>query len=324
MENQEPNSQQFQTVRKQQRKSMGYLFMPLIINFAISFVIQIIFCIVIYIGVFADYMVETPEFSSAIMSLEEEETDASELMDSALIDDAISNLTDDMTQVLDANLVLLTVISALATMPAFLWMMRRDRRKFTASGIKKIEKEKLWKYIFIIVGSIAFCVALNNLLTLSQLAEISQAYQETSEEFYSVSYAMQIIGLGMIVPIAEELLFRGVLYNRIKTITKPFSAMIWSALVFAMYHGNLVQLIYAGLCGVMLAWIYEKYGSIKAPILAHICLNLTSIVLTQYELFVWIFEDFIRMTTITVFGSALAATTYVLIQNNTKKNLETI
>ncbi len=101
-------------------------------------------------------------------------------------------------------------------------------------------------------------------------------------------------------------------------------AIFWSSLIFGAYHGNIVQFIYAFLCGVALAWSYEKFGTVIAPIVGHICMNLVSLILTQYDLFVWMFADPIRMTVITVSSATVAATCYVLFTNKIKETLETM
>ena len=46
-----------------------------------------------------------------------------------------------------------------------------------------------------------------------------------------------------------------------------------SALLFAVLHGNLVQGVYAFVLGVYFAWLMERYGSIKVPILGHMSAN---------------------------------------------------
>lgn len=50
-----------------------------------------------------------------------------------------------------------------------------------------------------------------------------------------------------------------------------------SALLFAAFHGNIVQGIYAFVTGVLFAYVYEKYGSLKAPMIVHISANMLSL-----------------------------------------------
>lgn len=325
MYSQEPNQQNYNTQQPRPRMKLGYIITPLLLNFGVVLLVQIVFCMAVFMNIFSTYITENSEINEVLVELLESDADITyDSVESVLSTETIDDLTDIWIEAVDENAVLITIICSLVTLPVFLWLMKRDKKKPEIQALPVRVGQDIWKYIFIVIGGSALCIALNNLLTLSQLAEVSQAYQEASEELYSASYMVQLIGLGVIAPFAEELLFRGVLYNRLKAFLKPTMAGMWSAMIFAAYHGNMVQFIYAMISGIMLVWVYERYGSLKAPILAHICMNLTSIVLTQYDWFIWIFSDAIRMTCITVASAAVAAMMYIMIDNHTKNKLETL
>jgi len=76
-------------------------------------------------------------------------------------------------------------------------------------------------------------------------------------------------------------LFRGLIYKRLRTLCKPFVAAIISSLAFGITHGNLVQFVYAFLAGMFLAYVYEKYKNIWAPIIFHVCANAVSMLGTD-------------------------------------------
>lgn len=48
-------------------------------------------------------------------------------------------------------------------------------------------------------------------------------------------------------------------------------------MTFGVYHGNVLQFIYALLMGFMFALIYEKTGNLLAPVFAHIAANVWAI-----------------------------------------------
>ena len=77
----------------------------------------------------------------------------------------------------------------------------------------------------------------------------------------------------LVAPLCEELLFRGYLYPVAKKYTGPWLAACSSALFFAAAHGNLSALLPLFLFGLLLVWIYEKTGSLWAPIAVHFCFN---------------------------------------------------
>jgi membrane protease YdiL (CAAX protease family) len=74
-------------------------------------------------------------------------------------------------------------------------------------------------------------------------------------------------------PLCEEIVFRGYLYGAAKRFAGPWVAGFFSALVFASVHGSLVALLPLFVFGCLLAFVYEKTGSIWAPIAIHFCFN---------------------------------------------------
>ena len=93
-------------------------------------------------------------------------------------------------------------------------------------------------------------------------------------------------------------------------------AMLASAVSFGVYHGNLVQFVYAGLCGLLLAYLYEKFASLAAPILAHMTMNLTAVIMTEYSVFEWIFENIVHVLIVTVACVAVWGVLFVRIHRN--------
>ena len=77
----------------------------------------------------------------------------------------------------------------------------------------------------------------------------------------------------LISPIAEELLFRYMIYGRICKLFGTKIAILFSALFFGLYHGNLIQGIYAFIMGVIMALIMYYTNSITATAAFHICHN---------------------------------------------------
>ncbi|MCI5648246.1 MAG: CPBP family intramembrane metalloprotease [Fusicatenibacter sp.] len=83
-----------------------------------------------------------------------------------------------------------------------------------------------------------------------------------------------ILSVGILSAVAEELVFRGMIYRRAKDFWGFGWGMAVSCLLFGIYHGNVVQFVYASLVSVLLILIYEKTGTLLGPILAHIAENI--------------------------------------------------
>lgn len=216
-------------------------------------------------------------------------------------------------------IVEITAISALATIPFLILMRSNDRKKEKAMGLVPNNRAPLSKYVYVAVISIVFSLALNNIVLLSDLAEYSIAYQEAAEALYAPSLIVQILCLGIVTPIMEEYIFRGLIFKRLRNRLPVARAIISSALFFGIYHGNLVQMIYGTLSGILLAYLYEKYGSLKAPILAHMLMNTVACILTEADVFTWIFSEKIRVAVITIGCATIASIMYLYIQKIEEK-----
>lgn len=81
----------------------------------------------------------------------------------------------------------------------------------------------------------------------------------------------------IVAPFCEEIVFRGYLYPVMKKFSGPWIAGICSALIFAAAHSSMSALFPLFLFGGLLAYLYEKIGSIWVPIAVHLCFNATTV-----------------------------------------------
>ncbi len=102
---------------------------------------------------------------------------------------------------------------------------------------------------------------------------VQEAVQMVMATEHPVEVGLQVISVVIMAPIAEELLFRGILYNTIKHAGYPLAGMFASAALFALVHGSLTLILPLFVMGFALAWVYEKSGSIIAPMVMHATFN---------------------------------------------------
>lgn len=99
---------------------------------------------------------------------------------------------------------------------------------------------------------------------------------------------LMIIAAVVAAPLCEEIVFRGYFYPVMKKFSGTWVAGLCSALVFAAAHGSLTALLPLFIFGCVLVFIYEKTGSIWAPVAVHCCFNsatvITQIVARYYHL----------------------------------------
>ena len=264
---------------------------PIIVKMAVAFVVEAV--VILLYAIFVH-----PETFQAVSSQEELMQKTVELTDGVL---------KYATQI--------SALAALCTIPILAWMFRKDRKLEKENGVTPQKKAAFGKYILIVGISIPVALGGNNLLLLSNLSEVSEGYKQASEMLYTPSLPVQIICLGIVIPIMEELIFRGLLFKRLREVMPMVPAVIYSALFFGLYHGNLVQIIYGTICGLLLAYVYEKFGSLKAPVLMHMTMNILACVVTELNGFAWMLDQPMRMGIITVLCALVASGMFVLIKD---------
>lgn len=89
-----------------------------------------------------------------------------------------------------------------------------------------------------------------------------------------------ILSVALFGPILEELLFRGAITDALLKKYSPAKAILFSGLIFGIFHLNPVQVVSASLVGFLLAWIYYKTRSLIPCILIHVLNNSLSVYLS--------------------------------------------
>ena len=133
----------------------------------------------------------------------------------------------------------------------------------------KMTKEQKKDLPFLFLTGAFTALFFNILFSLLQITESSQRYAEVSQRQFSLPIWAGLILYGVIAPLSEETVFRGLVYNGIHRNYGKIVAVIGSALIFGLYHGNMVQALYGFILGVFIAVFYEHYGSFIVPLLLH-------------------------------------------------------
>ena len=144
---------------------------------------------------------------------------------------------------------------------------RAQTKKITPAGI-------LWTLVLayavqhavsIIIGFLAF-----------MLPETVAAYEEMVESAGLTDYSLTwVFAVVILPPLVEETVFRGLILHYLKKGGARFwAANLIQAVLFGIYHGNLIQGIYAFCIGVLLGYLAERYSSLIIPVLVHALFNL--------------------------------------------------
>ncbi len=101
------------------------------------------------------------------------------------------------------------------------------------------------------------------------------------DQFMDLSFnPLGVLGIVVLGPVAEELLFRGAILGFLLKKLSWRNAILTSALIFGIIHMNPAQILYAFLLGMALGRIYYKTGSLLICMIIHVMLNGISTALT--------------------------------------------
>lgn len=184
---------------------------------------------------------------------------------------------------LNKYILLLNLIAGIISIPIFAFLMKRDiDKERKEKTFKRYEKVNYLKYLLIIPFGLFSMEWANMFVSILQMFMpdfMLNSYTQTEQAIYGSSIVIQIMAAGIIAPIVEELVFRGLVYKRLTKITDIKIAAVLSAVLFGVYHNNWVQAPYAFIIGLLAVFLYERYKSVVAPILFHMSANLTSVIL---------------------------------------------
>ena len=118
-----------------------------------------------------------------------------------------------------------------------------------------------------------------NMVTLSLMDVLTtlrgEAIPNPVEALGELPVAFNLIYSCLLAPVCEELCFRWMILRRLRPWGDGF-ALCASALLFALVHGNLYQMLYAFVVGLVLGGILLHTGSLKGCILLHAGVNFVS------------------------------------------------
>lgn len=205
-------------------------------------------------------------------------------------------------------LILQQIISIGAVLPIYL-----IHRKYQPKPERKNSTGTVVLGVLFVLGCGAVISILQNLV-FSFLPINDVSWEQTEEALSSMSLGVQIISTVILAPIVEELMFRGMILNRLMSKFPKWAAVLVSAIAFGALHMNWTQGIFAGLVGIVFAMVYVKTRSLWLCIFAHAANNLWATLLSFVEwsdaLYVYLAESALAFVTLSA----------VLLTHTIKKN----
>lgn len=193
----------------------------------------------------------------------------------------------------------------------FAWALRGTRGlDSNIEGVFEENNRKEILYVFIINILFAFLFmflisSADILIGLNDPNWISMWDIETFDVDAGV-IILEAIGSIIFAPIVEELIFRGVLFNRLKIRTGIIPAMLISSFIFAIGH-DVGGMVSAFLFGVCMCILYLKTDNILIPMSVHFLNNVLATLLevTQIDIFLAQFPFIVPSLILSIIGTVL-------------------
>lgn len=179
-----------------------------------------------------------------------------------------------ITHDLDPNLILVQGIASVFVFAALYPLYMMFKKKYEI----KTKDFMFSVCLYMIPLAFSICVignvAVDYIPRVTENAVTMEVYKLAEE--YNVFLSLFLVSV--VIPIVEELMFRGFFYDTVKILSNDLLAIIFTSIAFAVAHFEIRQSIYALFAGLFLAYIKYKYRRLIYTIILHLLMNLTTLV----------------------------------------------
>lgn len=160
----------------------------------------------------------------------------------------------------------------------FLYFNKKSNKIILAA-----KRPRIWDLSFAVISSLS-ALFLSHVLIffvsvfsteIPWLYDKLQAYEDLAESLAGTTTGLLLtsVSLAIVVPIAEELLFRGIVMGELLKVMPGWLAVTCQAILFSLFHLNFIQSLYVLIPGIILGLSYYLTKSIYVPILVHMVYN---------------------------------------------------
>ena len=223
--------------------------------------------------------------------------------------------------------LLMTAFALIISIPVMYLMMKKDyeypinpRRKERDFILKDYLKKIPFKSMnYPIILGIVASLGISRFICMLPIDGILGNYKEIQRVNGDNPIIVQLLVLGILTPILEEVLFRGIIYKRLKTYYEVTIAAYIASIIFGIAHFNLIQGLYAFIMGIVLIYLYEKTGSLITAICAHCTANITIVLMNVNPVSKFIDRHLlVRIAVSIVMIGIFVKILFVIYEKNTK------
>ena len=147
----------------------------------------------------------------------------------------------------------------------------------TYFSLQRIPRSLVFKLLLLAFFFYHFVLGFLNLidkLAPSLMESYRDAAQSVNAGNSAFSLIMSFLALVVAAPITEELIYRNMAISNMRSRLPAVLSVFLSSLIFGVFHGNLVWMLYAGGIGILFGFLYVKSESVYVSLAVHIGFNL--------------------------------------------------
>ena len=186
-------------------------------------------------------------------------------------------MTEALTAELMGRLMEMTFVAGLVTLLIF-WLVFLIRKKKLTNevSIRKIPVKGILPIaIMAVCFNVITSVVVSN-LPWPQSWMDSYMANSSSIDGSIMSWIVAVL----MAPVLEEIVFRGLMYSRLKKGLPVIAAAILTSMAFGIAHGTIIWFIYTFIFSLVLIWVFERFQSLTACIVLHMAYNLSGMALS--------------------------------------------
>lgn len=160
--------------------------------------------------------------------------------------------------------------------------------------VEKVKKSSLFKEADIkpatgkqiglsVVGALGAMFFMNFMISILPIPkELTGDLASGMTKLTSYPFWQAILANALVVPVMEEVLFRGYIFSRLEKAMPSIVAAIISSVVFGICHGGLLWAVWAFILGMFICVVRIKSGSIVPGIIIHIIMNTFAMIVSYF------------------------------------------
>lgn len=218
----------------------------------------------------ADYIVESPGELSCFLLREFREVEPRGFVQVAL--PVIGSLALYVAAMLFAKNIIWFILLGMILFP---WVKSCAERAKYDMYVAHVKRDLPVAYVLAIFGVVALMLGTDMLVVLTDISGKVPTGLSGQPLFKTGSLWSMLLVIGILMPMIEEFVFRGIVYNVLKFRMKLPLAMLVTALIYALLQGGMDRSPYVVVLGFLFAYAYEYFGTFAMPVILHVVSSVT-------------------------------------------------